>query len=118
MKPIITAARIRYIIADTRTEKDIADSLRAHRIRYRYSTEGGILHIRVPLRSGCLMISRSVTRSAPPVVRFAPPSRPCSVPLLPDPELFRSVSVPRSAPPALAPLRSSARVPAPLRSDI
>lgn len=51
MKQFITADRVRSMIAGCKTEKDAADVLRRHRIRYEYSTAGGMFHIRVCCRS-------------------------------------------------------------------
>ena len=81
MKVLITAARVRSIVSDSRTFRDIADTLRRHRIRYTYSTEAGYMHIRVPFRSGCLRIYCTASRSAPPVVVSVPGSVPVSVPV-------------------------------------
>ena len=68
MKQLVTASRIRSIIAGLHTEKDAAAALRQHRIRYTFSTEGGAFHIRIPSRSGCIRIIRLASRSAPLVV--------------------------------------------------
>ena len=76
MKILITSSRIRSVLADSRTEKDITDSLRSHGIKYHYSTEGGYTHISVPVRSGSILIYRTVSRSAPIVIKFAPSFRP------------------------------------------
>ena len=72
MKQLVTAERIRSIIAGAATEKDAADNLRRHRIRFEYSTEGGTFHIRIPCRSGCVRIVRTAYRSAP--LRIVPAS--------------------------------------------
>jgi hypothetical protein len=64
MKSLLTAGRIRSIIAGAMTEKDVENSLRAHRIRYTYTTETGYLSIRIPTRSGCVRVYRSASRSA------------------------------------------------------
>lgn len=74
MRQLITSARVRAIIADAATERDITDALRAHRIRYGYSTEGGYLHIRIPSRTGVIRVYRTAGRSAPPV--FGPGAGP------------------------------------------
>lgn len=73
MKQFITAARVRAILANARTEKDAADILRAHHIKYGYSTSGGVLHIRIPARSGPLRVYRTACKSAPLVVAPAAP---------------------------------------------
>lgn len=59
-KIFITAARVRSILADAQTESDVIDALRRHGIRYRYSTETGYLHIRIPCRTGAVLVFRSV----------------------------------------------------------
>lgn len=73
MKQFVTASRIRSVIAGAMTEKDAAESLRRHRIRYEYSTSGGIFHIRVYCRSGAVRIIRTASRSAPLIVTGAEP---------------------------------------------
>lgn len=65
MKALITAARVRHLTADARTEKDAAEILRRHRIKYSYSTAGGVLHIRIPARSGVITITRTASRVRP-----------------------------------------------------
>lgn len=65
MKMLVTAARIRSVLDGARTEKDAADALRRHRIKYTYSTVGGVLHIRIPSRSGVVTVTRTASRSAP-----------------------------------------------------
>lgn len=69
---LITAGRVRSILADARTERDAADALRRHRIRYRYSTAGGYLHIRIPARSGIVTVTRTASRTAPLAVSAGP----------------------------------------------
>jgi len=71
MKQFITADRIRSMIAGCKTEKDAADILRRHRIRYEYSTIGGAFHIRVYCRTGAVRIIRTASRSAPLIVAGA-----------------------------------------------
>jgi len=55
-KILISSARIRRIIADAITPADVVDLLRCHGIRYSFTTEGGALHIRVPVRTGTVRI--------------------------------------------------------------
>lgn len=74
MNILVTAPRIRSILKDARTEKDAAEILRAHRIRYGYSTTGGILHIRIPVRSGSLRVYRTASKAAPLAVTMAAPA--------------------------------------------
>ena len=73
MKLLLTASRVRSVLGDARTEKDAANALRAHRIRYSFSTVGGVLHIRIPARSGTLRVYRTASRTAPLVVTMAAP---------------------------------------------
>jgi len=73
MKAFITAARVRALLTDARTEKDAADILRAHRVRYSYSTTGGVLHIRIPARAGCITVTRTASRNHPLTVAAAVP---------------------------------------------
>lgn len=82
MKMLLTVDRIRAIVADARTEKDIELSLRSHKVRYSYDTRAGFLAFRVPARSGTVLVYRTCSRSAPfraivsapegPVFRSAP----------------------------------------------
>ena len=65
MKQFITAARVRAIIAGAYSEKAITDALRAHRVRYSFSTTGGYFHIAVPARSGTIRIYRTACKNAP-----------------------------------------------------
>lgn len=66
MKQYITAARVRSIIADAETEHDVITALRAHGIRYGYSTETGYLHIRIPCRRGYLRVFRDAQQLTMP----------------------------------------------------
>lgn len=74
MKILLTVSRIRSVIADARTEKDIEISLRRHQIRFAYDTSPGFLAIRIPSRSGSVLVYRTASRSAPFAVRPASPS--------------------------------------------
>lgn len=68
MKILITADRIRSVIAGTSSEKDLIHSLRRHRIRFYRDDSNGFPSLRVPLRSGSVLIYRACSRSAPFVV--------------------------------------------------
>jgi hypothetical protein len=83
MKQIITADRVRALLDGTRTEADATAILRRHRIRYHYSTAGGVLHIRIPARTGIITVTRTASRLAPFVVSSAVPGtvRPYLFPL-------------------------------------
>ena len=74
MKLLLTADRIRSVIADARTEKDIELSLRSHKIKFSYDTGAGFLAFRIPARSGTVLVYRTCSRSAPFVVRAAAPA--------------------------------------------
>ena len=82
MKYLVNASRIRSLIADARTEKDIEQALRRHRIRYKYDTSAGYMSFRIPARSGPVLVFRTASRTAPFMVRSAPAaSVPVSFPL-------------------------------------
>jgi len=72
MRALITQDRIRSILDDARTETDAAAALRRHRIRYTFSTAGGVLHIRIPTRSGMITVTRTASRTAPLLIAAAP----------------------------------------------
>ena len=72
MKCLVTIGRVRSVLDDVKTESDAALVLRRHRIRYSYSTEGGIFHIRIPARSGIITVTRTASRSAPLAIAAAP----------------------------------------------
>ena len=55
---LLTSRRIRAIIAACHTDIDVMLALRAHRIRYTYTTETGELSIRIPTRKGAVRIVR------------------------------------------------------------
>lgn len=70
MKILLTADRVRAILTGARTEKDVENILRAHRIRFSWTTSPGFLAARVRVRSGSVLIIRTASRSAPFSVRF------------------------------------------------
>lgn len=74
MKLLLSAERLRSIVAAASTEKDLENTLRRHRIRFTWTTEPGYLAARVPLRSGSVLVYRACSRSAPFVVRSAAPA--------------------------------------------
>lgn len=80
MNMFLSAGRVRSAIAGARTEKDVVNSLRQHKIRYTWTTSPGFLSIRVPVRSGSVLIYRTASRSVPFLVRSASPV-PFSFPL-------------------------------------
>lgn len=80
IKPFITAGRIRAILDGVSTEIDAALTLRRHRVRYSFSTAGGILHIRIPARTGIITVTRTASRSAPLAVSASVPAGPAPYP--------------------------------------
>lgn len=80
MKALITASRVRSILAGACTEIEAARILRAHRIRYSYSTAGGVFHIRIPARSGVVSVVRTAGRSAPLAIVSGGPEGPVPYP--------------------------------------
>ena len=71
-KMLITAGRVRSILADARTDRDAADALRRHRIPYHYSTAGGYMHICIPGRRGMITVTRTASRTAPLAIASGP----------------------------------------------
>jgi len=80
MKLLLTADRIRSVIDDVMTEKDLELSLRRHKIRFSYDTSAGFLAFRIPVRSGTVLVYRTCSRSAPFQVRSAAPAAARPVP--------------------------------------
>lgn len=74
MKMLLTADRIRAVVADARTEKDIELSLRSHKIKFSYDTSAGFMAFRIPARSGTVLVYRTCSRSAPFAVRCSAPA--------------------------------------------
>lgn len=70
MKILLTADRVRSILTGARTEKDVEHILRAHRVRFSWTTSPGFLAARVPVRSGSVLIIRTASRSTPFSIRF------------------------------------------------
>lgn len=65
MKILVSAGRVRSIISDATTEKEIENALRAHKIRFSYTTAPGFLAIRIPCRTGALLVTRTHGRPRP-----------------------------------------------------
>lgn len=80
MKLLLSAGRIRDLVSDVRTEKDLELSLRRHKIRFSYDTSAGFLTFRIPVRSGTVLVYRTCSRSAPFQVRSAAPAAARPVP--------------------------------------
>jgi len=74
MKMLLTADRIRTVVADARTEKDIELSLRSHKIKFSYDTSAGFMAFRIPARSGTVLVYRTCNRSTPFAVRCSAPA--------------------------------------------
>lgn len=55
---MISAKKIRSLLARCRTETDVITALRSNKIRYSYTTETGNLSIRIPYRKGVIRIIR------------------------------------------------------------
>lgn len=77
---LVTASRIRSILDGACNEIDAARALRRHRVRYSFSTSGGVLHIRIPARSGVVTVTRTASRSAPLAISAAAPAGPVPYP--------------------------------------
>lgn len=73
IRPLVTADRIRSILDGVGTEIDAALTLRRHRVRFSFSTAGGILHIRIPARTGTITVTRTASRTAPLRIAAAGP---------------------------------------------
>lgn len=73
MSMLITSSRIRSLITGARTEKEVESLLRSHKIRFHYSTDTGILSIRIPCRKGYIRVYRTCSRSCPFQVRTVGP---------------------------------------------
>lgn len=71
---IISADRIRSIVADCKTLPDLTHSLRSHKIKYSLTTDTGYLSVRIPCRKGCIRIYKTCSRSAPFLVRSESPA--------------------------------------------
>ena len=82
MKVLLSIDRIRSIVAGARTEKDIENVLRAHKIRFAYDTSPGFLSFRIPARSGPVLVYRVASRKNPFLVRPCNPAPFSFVPAL------------------------------------
>ena len=71
---ILTPNRLRSMIEDCRTEADLEETLRHHKVRFRYSTDSGFLSILVPCSSGTVRVYRTASRIAPFVVAPVTPT--------------------------------------------
>ena len=70
---IITPSRIRAMLADCRTEADVAETLRYHKVRFRYATDTGYTSILVPCCSGSVRIYRTASKTSPIVMGTVAP---------------------------------------------
>ena len=62
---IVTPSRVRSILSDCRTEADVAETLRYHKVKFKYSTDLGFMSIVVPCSSGSIRVYRTGSKSAP-----------------------------------------------------
>ena len=67
---IITQNRVKAIIAGCMTEMDIINALRAHKVKYSFSVETGIMNIAIPCKTGKIRVYRSLSSRAPFTVRM------------------------------------------------
>lgn len=79
---MLSPSRIRAIISDCHTEREISDVLRRHKIKYSFATDTGYMSIRIPCKKGFIRIYRTCSRSHPFLVSSVPP-----VPFMPVPVL-------------------------------
>ena len=75
MKATITADRIRAMIAGCRTEKQVLAILKAHKVKFKQTpfSEGYMLNIRIPCKTGAIRVYRSCSRRCPFVVQHLTP---------------------------------------------
>lgn len=78
----VTAARVRSLVTECKTEMEIAHVLRSHKIRYTFTTETGTLTIRIPCHKGCVRVYRTCSRSAPFMVQGTKSTMVFPVPVL------------------------------------
>ena len=62
---IITPNRVKNMLADCRTEADVAATLRYHKVKFHYSTDCGFTSIVVPCSSGAIRVYRTASKVAP-----------------------------------------------------
>ena len=74
MNILLTSSRVRSVLKDARTEKDAVAALKAHRIKYSFSTIGGVFHILIPSRTGMIRVYRTASKSAPLAVTLVAPA--------------------------------------------
>lgn len=67
---IITQNRVKAIITGCKTEIDIINTLRAHKIKYSFSTETGIMNVAIPCKTGKIRVYRLPSNRAPFAVRM------------------------------------------------
>ena len=65
MRLLLTPDRVRSMIDGAKTEKDVELSLRRHKVRYHYDTSAGFLAIRIPCRTGSVLVYRTASRTVP-----------------------------------------------------
>ena len=62
---IITAARLRYIIRECKTDADIQATLKYHKVRHKYETTGNVFGVTVPTATGSVRIIRTASKACP-----------------------------------------------------
>lgn len=67
---IITQNRVKAIITGCKTEIDIIGALRAHKVKYSFSTATGTTNISIPCKAGTVRIYRTLSNNAPFTVRM------------------------------------------------
>lgn len=67
---IITQNRVRAIITGCKTEMDLVNALRAHKVKYSFSVETGTMNIAIPCKAGTVRIYRTLSNNAPFMVRM------------------------------------------------
>lgn len=61
----ITADRVRRMISGCHTEMEVAKALRSHKVKYSFSTDTGVLALRIPCHKGSIRIYRTCSRTSP-----------------------------------------------------
>ena len=78
----ITANRVRAMIEDCTTEMEVAKALRAHKVKYTFTTDTGFLTIRIPCRKGSVRVYRTCSRAARFAVQHRTPGNVHAIPVL------------------------------------
>ena len=65
---LVTTNRLRMILAECRTNADVAETLRYHKVKFKYDTKPGYLSIVVPTATGSARITKTASKTAPFVI--------------------------------------------------